>query len=74
MARDQAMESLRKRGVLAAFHYVPLHSSPQGRAFGSGPLPVTDRVASTLLRLPLHPLLSETEVDRVIEAARASLA
>ena len=26
------------RGVLATFHYVPLHSSPFGRALGAGPL------------------------------------
>jgi dTDP-4-amino-4,6-dideoxygalactose transaminase len=73
-ARDRAIATLRERGIAATFHYVPLHSSPQGRGFGSGPLPVTDRVASTLLRLPLHPLLSEADVDRVIDAARASLA
>jgi dTDP-4-amino-4,6-dideoxygalactose transaminase len=73
-ARDRAIKTLRESGILATFHYVPLHSSPQGRAFGSSPLPVTDRVASTLLRLPVHPLLSEADVDRVIDAARASLA
>jgi dTDP-4-amino-4,6-dideoxygalactose transaminase len=32
---------------------------------------VTDRVAGTLLRLPLHPLLTEDDLDRVIEAVRA---
>ena len=55
---------------MATFHYVPLHSAPQGRALGAGSreLPVTDRVARTLLRLPLHPGLSESDVARVIEA------
>ena len=47
---------------------MPLHSSPHGRAIGAfgGPLPVTDSVSSRLLRLPLHPLLTEAEVERVI--------
>jgi dTDP-4-amino-4,6-dideoxygalactose transaminase len=69
-ARDRALEDLRKQGVMATFHYVPLHSAPHGRALGAGrrELPVTDRVARTLLRLPLHPGLSESDVARVIEA------
>jgi dTDP-4-amino-4,6-dideoxygalactose transaminase len=57
---------------MASFHYIPLHSAPQGRAIGADDvsLPVTDRVASTLLRLPLHARLSDDDVDYVIEAVR----
>ena len=69
--RDRTLAALRAEGVLATFHYVPLHSSPHGRSLGPQPeLPVTDRVASTLLRLPLHPRLSDGDVDRVVEAVR----
>jgi dTDP-4-amino-4,6-dideoxygalactose transaminase len=70
--RDACMEQQRGEGVLATFHYVPLHSSPFGRALGAAPLelPVTDRVAGGLLRLPLHPLLRDEEVERVIDAVR----
>jgi dTDP-4-amino-4,6-dideoxygalactose transaminase len=72
--RDACMDALRARRVLATFHYVPLHSSPHGRALGAqGELPVTDRVARTLLRLPIHPLLSDAELERVVAAVRASL-
>jgi len=67
--RDAALRSLRAQGVMATFHYVPLHSAPHARRIGVDvELPVTDRVAATLLRLPLHPLLSAGEVDRVIAA------
>jgi dTDP-4-amino-4,6-dideoxygalactose transaminase len=67
--RDAALRTLRARGVMATFHYVPLHSAPHARRLGfAGELPVTDRVAATLLRLPLHPLLTAAEVDRVITA------
>jgi dTDP-4-amino-4,6-dideoxygalactose transaminase len=61
--------------VLATFHYVPLHTSPYGRALGSADqaLPVTDRVARTLVRLPLHPGLTEAEVERVVRAVRSAL-
>jgi len=70
-SRDRALAALRARGVMASFHYVPLHSSPQGRSLGPQPeLPVTERVAATLMRLPLHPRLPDADVLRVIEAVR----
>ena len=70
--RDRLQSALRARGILATFHYVPLHSAPQGRALGlaGAPLPVTDRVAARLLRLPLHARLGETDIDRVVDAVR----
>jgi dTDP-4-amino-4,6-dideoxygalactose transaminase len=72
-ARDAALRSLKTRGVQATFHYVPLHSAPHARRLGVDvELPVTDRVAATLLRLPLHPLLSAGDVDRVIDAVRGT--
>jgi dTDP-4-amino-4,6-dideoxygalactose transaminase len=73
--RDQALRLLKSCGVMAAFHYVPLHSAPHGRALDldRAPLPVTDRVADTLVRLPLHPLLSDRDVGRVVDAVRRTL-
>jgi dTDP-4-amino-4,6-dideoxygalactose transaminase len=73
--RDRAMAALRAEGVMATFHYVPLHSSPHGRTLGQGgaPLPVTESVAGRLLRLPLHPLLSDADVERVIASVLRSL-
>jgi dTDP-4-amino-4,6-dideoxygalactose transaminase len=60
---------------MATFHYVPLHSAPHGRSLGwsDAALPVTDRVAGGLVRLPLHPLLEDAEVERVVAAVRSSL-
>jgi dTDP-4-amino-4,6-dideoxygalactose transaminase len=72
--RDRAMGRLKARGVGAVFHYVPLHSSPKGRGLApSLDLPVTDRVASTLLRLPIHPGLTHEDTERVLRAVEASL-
>jgi dTDP-4-amino-4,6-dideoxygalactose transaminase len=63
-------EALRERGVMTATHYVPLHSAPAGRRFGrvAGSTAVTDRVAGTLLRLPLYAEMTEANVDRVVGA------
>ena len=70
-ARDRALAALRAQGVMATFHYVPLHSAPHAKSLGPQPeLPVTDRVARSLLRLPLHPGLDDDDVVRVTEAVR----
>ena len=68
--RDAFLAFLKSRGVMATFHYVPLHSSPFWKKYsGETPsLPVTDRVAATLVRLPLHPRLGDEDLDRVVAA------
>lgn len=68
--RTDFIEAMKAQGIMCVFHYVPLHSSPQGRAVGrvDGDLMVTDRVADCLVRLPLW-LGLEQEQERVIEAA-----
>jgi len=67
--RQELLNYLRERGILAVFHYVPLHSSPAGQQFGrtSGTVPVTDRVSSCLLRLPLYYKMTPPETDEVID-------
>ena len=68
-ARERWLAGFRAIGINAPFHYVPLHSAPAGRRFGrvSGPLAVTDSIASRLVRLPLHLHLSEAQQDFIIE-------
>ncbi|MBI4539310.1 MAG: dTDP-4-amino-4,6-dideoxygalactose transaminase [Gemmatimonadetes bacterium] len=70
--RDFVLGCLRERGIGASFHYVPLHSSPYGRRFGVGArdLPRTERLSSTLVRLPIYPELSEEERTYVLESVR----
>ena len=66
--RTAVMRKLRERGILAVFHYVPLHSSPAGRRFGrsSGALPVTEDIADRLLRLPLWLGLETAQLEDVV--------
>lgn len=71
--REGVIKKLRRAGVEATFHFVPLHSSPQGRKLlrsGTGDLPVTERAARSLVRLPLHALLKEKEVVSVVRAVK----
>jgi dTDP-4-amino-4,6-dideoxygalactose transaminase len=67
--RNALMQKLKEAGVGATFHYIPLHSSPYAREhLGTGnlQLPVTDRMAGCLLRLPIYPELSDEAVDRIV--------
>lgn len=64
--REAVIESLREDGIGAASHFVPLHSSPFGSAFSAGrPLPATDRLAASVVRLPIYPGLTDDDLDRV---------
>jgi dTDP-4-amino-4,6-dideoxygalactose transaminase len=48
---------LKEKSVYAYIGYVPLHSSPMGKKFGyhANDLPITEDVASRIVRLPLYP-------------------
>jgi len=68
-ARTRLIEALRARGILAVFHYLPLHRSEMGRRFAvpGSYFPVTDAVSERLVRLPFYNTLTEQEQSTVIE-------
>jgi len=68
--REHVRSQLLRAGIEAYTHYVPLHSAPAGRRYGRviGTMAVTDRVAATMLRLPIHSGMTERQVDRVVDA------
>ena len=68
--RTAVIDVLRERGVSAVFHYVPLHDSPAGKRYAraAGALPVTEDVSRRLLRLPLWPDMTESDVAFVVES------
>ena len=67
--RTKLISFLKENGVLAVFHYVPLHSAPAGKKFGEfvGEDKYTTRESDRLVRLPMYYGLSESETDKVIE-------
>ena len=68
---DACLAALQAEGIGASFHFVPLHSSPFSRArFGGGDvnLPATDRVAASLIRLPLFASMTDQDLDDVAAA------
>lgn len=67
--RTALIDHLKSRGILAVFHYVPLHNSPMGKKLGCDgrELPVTDYVSERLLRLPMYCDLSDSDVEFVCD-------
>lgn len=69
--RTALLAHLKQAGVLAVFHYVPLHSAPAGLKYGRsvGDLSVTTNLSERLVRLPLWVgLEGEGAQERVIES------
>lgn len=73
--RTDFIAYLKENEVAAPFHYIPLHSAPAGQKFCRTPypMPVTDKVSETLVRLPLYFDLSVAEQDKVIALCREFL-
>ncbi|SPM28061.1 dTDP-4-amino-4,6-dideoxygalactose transaminase [Mycobacterium terramassiliense] len=65
--RTRLIAHLGAAGILALFHYVPLHSSPFAQSLGLPPmsLPCTEELSARLLRLPMYFDLNDWEVEEV---------
>ena len=72
--RTRFIAGLKAAGVSSVFHYVPLHSSPHGKAVSRshGNMSNTDELSDRLVRLPLW-LGLEPMQDHVIRAVIAQL-
>nr|WP_189663471.1 dTDP-4-amino-4,6-dideoxygalactose transaminase [Pseudomonas lurida] len=67
--RSQFISTLGRNGILAPFHYIPLHSSPAGEIFGrfAGEDKFTTTESERLVRLPLYFNMTEEENQTVID-------
>ncbi|MDI6400551.1 dTDP-4-amino-4,6-dideoxygalactose transaminase [Balneolaceae bacterium ANBcel3] len=64
--RNPLLDVLKKAGIDATFHYIPLHNSPYAKKIsrGSCTLPATEELAESIIRLPLYPDLA-TNADKI---------
>lgn len=61
--RDHLLAFLKKQGIAAVFHYLPLHDSPYFRGHHDAhPLPNTIRFSETIVRLPFFYGLTEIQI------------
>ncbi|CAM5188556.1 dTDP-4-amino-4,6-dideoxygalactose transaminase [Castellaniella defragrans] len=75
VSRQKVLDGLKRHGIGAVFHYVPLHSSPAGKRYGRahGDLGMTVQQSERLIRLPLWMGLTEEQQDRVVQVLKDSL-
>ncbi|MDF1785025.1 MAG: DegT/DnrJ/EryC1/StrS family aminotransferase, partial [Verrucomicrobiales bacterium] len=69
--RDALNKSLKDKGIPSVSYYaVPLHLQPVFHDLGheKGDFPITERIASQGLSLPMNPYLTDTEIDQVCSA------
>lgn len=70
--RDSLISYLKQKGILAAFHYVPLHSSEAGRRLGTfhGIDAYTTSESERLVRLPLYYRMAMNDIDYIVDAIK----
>jgi dTDP-4-amino-4,6-dideoxygalactose transaminase len=75
-SRDQLLGRLAEEGIPARPYFTPIHLQPFYRAqFGyrGGELPITERLGSVSLALPFSSVMTESQVDFVVERLRSAL-
>ena len=67
--RTALIDFLKEKGVMAVFHYIPLHSAPAGQKYGrfAGEDKYTTKESERLFRLPLYYGLKNEEADIVVD-------
>jgi dTDP-4-amino-4,6-dideoxygalactose transaminase len=67
--RDWLQKQLQEAGVITIIYYpIPIHRQPAYAELGYGPgsLPITERLCTEVLSLPIFPELSGEQQQRVI--------
>lgn len=67
--RREVFDSLRSAGIGVQVHYVPIHHHPISSDIGlaKGDLPNCDATYEKIISLPIHPMLSDSDVKQVVE-------
>ena len=70
--RTALINHLKANGILAVFHYIPLHSAPAGLKFGRfhGEDVYTTKESERLCRLPMYYRLQDEQVDYIISKVK----
>ena len=71
----QVFEAMREAGIGINLHYIPVHTQPFYRNLGfqKGDFPEAEKYYSEAISLPLYPLLSAEEQERVVTVLRQCL-
>ncbi|MBI2145800.1 DegT/DnrJ/EryC1/StrS family aminotransferase [Candidatus Woesearchaeota archaeon] len=71
VSRDIFLKSLVEKGIgCSIFYPIPIHKQKAYVPYGSSTYPVAERMAQEVLSLPIHPTVSETDLDTIAAAIR----
>ena len=70
--RDQLASFLKEKEIGTGVHYpTPIHKQPFYKELGyRDSLPVSEKAVEEVLSLPVHPALSGTDIQKIVEATR----
>jgi len=71
--RDSLKDHLAERGIMSKVYFEPVHLTHFYRekfGFKGGELPVTERLSSEVLTLPLYPTMTIEEMEYIIESIK----
>ncbi len=70
--RTAFIEHMKENGILAVFHYIPLHSAPAGKNFGRfhGDDVYTTKESERLVRLPMYYGMDMTDVEYIVKSVQ----
>ncbi|MFB6356168.1 MAG: aminotransferase class I/II-fold pyridoxal phosphate-dependent enzyme [bacterium] len=70
--RDWLLEALQAEGIQAREHYHPLHETPYAQENLDVPdsLPGTERISSSITRIPAHPEMDDDDIENTLKALR----
>lgn len=70
--RDELLQYLGEKGIKALIHYpIPIHKQTCYPEYHNVKLPRTEKLANTIISLPMHPFLEESEVLEVCNTIKA---
>lgn len=71
--RNTLLQALKKNGIMAAFHYLPLHLSPYAKTENSVKLKEAESWSDGLVRIPLYFGISKEEQDFIINQIKTTV-
>ncbi|MDP7323611.1 MAG: DegT/DnrJ/EryC1/StrS family aminotransferase, partial [Candidatus Woesearchaeota archaeon] len=70
--RDQLMEHLKTNNVGSNIYYPkPLHLFLKNLGYKEGDFPVTEALSKEVLSLPVHPSLTEDDINKIITSIQS---
>jgi UDP-2-acetamido-2-deoxy-ribo-hexuluronate aminotransferase len=70
------LEHLKKRQIPTAIHYpIPLHAQNVFASHGlrDGQFPISARTSQTVFSLPMHPFLTDENIDLICDSIREAV-